>query len=410
MFQFRTCNFNLEGQPASTLRSTITRKLVGALPLLIALFICGHLVFLPETADAQSASCNRLSSRLAALGSPRKPSSARSSKFSKAVKKQQQQIRKIDRVLGNLGCRRKRKLFSRSISPRCSPLRKQKRRMVSNLSKLRSKANRIGRSGSRPNTAKKRRRILRKMVRAGCGKTRLAKKTSRSNDKRSLMEQIFGESKNRSRDRNREKDETIRQRKERLNERKKKKHAISTEEVLRNHNTFTTMCVRSCDGYYFPVSFSTTTDSFSKDAGSCSNLCPGTNMKLFYHRTTGQTVDDMVSAKTGNPYRKSKNAYSFRKVFNAACSCNYKLLNRGTIKKQTTKTAKASFQNDRIQMGRVAAPVYRIDHGQDPETRMNVSGNLSIDNFDDITSSKQKQNALPKRTVRVIGEEFFPSQ
>ena len=38
--------------------------------------------------------------------------------------------------------------------------------------------------------------------------------------------------------------------------------------------TFRTLCVRTCDGYYFPISFSTTSDQFREDAHTCAGDVP----------------------------------------------------------------------------------------------------------------------------------------
>ena len=41
----------------------------------------------------------------------------------------------------------------------------------------------------------------------------------------------------------------------------------------RPRDTYRTVCVRMCDGYYFPVSFSVTPDRFERDRQSCENSC-----------------------------------------------------------------------------------------------------------------------------------------
>ena len=39
-------------------------------------------------------------------------------------------------------------------------------------------------------------------------------------------------------------------------------------------STYRTVCVRTCDGFYFPISFSTTQDHFRDDEASCQRMCP----------------------------------------------------------------------------------------------------------------------------------------
>ncbi len=84
--------------------------------------------------------------------------------------------------------------------------------------------------------------------------------------------------------------------------------------------TYRTMCVRSCDGYYFPVSFSTTKRHLKKDAEVCKSSC-GVPASLYIYPNPGGEPEDMVSYKGKQKYQKLKNAFLFRKKFVADCRC-----------------------------------------------------------------------------------------
>jgi hypothetical protein len=84
--------------------------------------------------------------------------------------------------------------------------------------------------------------------------------------------------------------------------------------------TYRTLCVRTCDGYYFPISYSTVPTKFADDERLCQRLCPATEAVLFSHRNPGEDVARAVSA-SGKVYTELPNAFSYRKQFNAACSC-----------------------------------------------------------------------------------------
>src|SRR4051812_41394853 len=51
--------------------------------------------------------------------------------------------------------------------------------------------------------------------------------------------------------------------------------------------TFRTVCVRSCDGAYFPISFATVPARFPDDEKACKSLCPAAEATLFAHRNPG---------------------------------------------------------------------------------------------------------------------------
>jgi hypothetical protein len=84
--------------------------------------------------------------------------------------------------------------------------------------------------------------------------------------------------------------------------------------------TYKTLCVRTCDGYYFPVSYSTVPNRFAEDAQACQRLCPASEVALYSHRSSGEDVTQAVSAN-GRLYTEMANAFAYRKQFNPSCSC-----------------------------------------------------------------------------------------
>ena len=84
--------------------------------------------------------------------------------------------------------------------------------------------------------------------------------------------------------------------------------------------TFRTVCVRTCDGAYFPVSFATYQARFPDDERSCKALCPATEAALFSYRNPGEDINQAVSL-SGQPYSSLPNAFKFRTEFNPSCAC-----------------------------------------------------------------------------------------
>lgn len=81
-----------------------------------------------------------------------------------------------------------------------------------------------------------------------------------------------------------------------------------------------TVCVRTCDGFYWPISFSTTDDYVAQDAIQCHEMCPGTEVALFSYRNPGEEPEDMI-ALSGTPYRSMPYAFRFRTEIDTSCSC-----------------------------------------------------------------------------------------
>nr|WP_245262669.1 DUF2865 domain-containing protein [Ensifer sp. BR816] len=73
-----------------------------------------------------------------------------------------------------------------------------------------------------------------------------------------------------------------------------------------------TMCVRTCDGAFFPISSNATPADFARDTEQCRARCPGADTELYYHVLATEESGQMVSASTGRPYTELPNAYAYR--------------------------------------------------------------------------------------------------
>lgn len=84
--------------------------------------------------------------------------------------------------------------------------------------------------------------------------------------------------------------------------------------------SYRTLCVRRCDGYYFPISFATTAERFAQDEAACQSMCPGGDAELYYQPSGDDNPANMMSL-SGEPYAALPNALDYRKEVSAACSC-----------------------------------------------------------------------------------------
>jgi hypothetical protein len=84
--------------------------------------------------------------------------------------------------------------------------------------------------------------------------------------------------------------------------------------------TYRTVCVRLCDGYYFPVSFSTLPNHFQRDEEVCHSRC-ASPASLYYHQNPGAGMEQAVEARSNVPYTQLKSAFLYRKEYVNGCSC-----------------------------------------------------------------------------------------
>jgi Protein of unknown function (DUF2865) len=84
--------------------------------------------------------------------------------------------------------------------------------------------------------------------------------------------------------------------------------------------TYRTVCVRTCDGGYFPISFATVPARFPDDERTCKAQCPATEANLYTYRNPGEDINQAVSVN-GAPYTALPNAFHYRTEFNPSCAC-----------------------------------------------------------------------------------------
>ena len=85
-------------------------------------------------------------------------------------------------------------------------------------------------------------------------------------------------------------------------------------------NGFRTVCVRSCDGFFFPISQFGTNGRVATDIELCKASCPGAVVNL-YLQPNDREIDGAVSAEGGTPYTALPTAYHYRTALDQSCSC-----------------------------------------------------------------------------------------
>lgn len=108
---------------------------------------------------------------------------------------------------------------------------------------------------------------------------------------------------------------------------------------IQPYATYRTMCVRLCDGFYFPVSFSALPSKFDQDTATCQNKCAAPT-KLFVYRNPGAEIEQMIDLQ-GLAYADLPNAWKYRKKFVDGCSCK---VQEYSLESNNAQNRKASQQ------------------------------------------------------------------
>lgn len=87
----------------------------------------------------------------------------------------------------------------------------------------------------------------------------------------------------------------------------------------RQSGSVRTMCVRLCDGYYFPINFSIPRHKVSRDADLCVASC-GSEARVFFAPSPNGEIADAHDL-TGRSYKSLPNAFVYRTRQVAGCTC-----------------------------------------------------------------------------------------
>jgi hypothetical protein len=79
-----------------------------------------------------------------------------------------------------------------------------------------------------------------------------------------------------------------------------------------------TFCVRSCDGYYFPVGPVTSGAGRHAQADACNAMCPGATVRLYSARNG---AIETARSETGQVYGATATAFRYRERLQPGCSC-----------------------------------------------------------------------------------------
>jgi Protein of unknown function (DUF2865) len=163
--------------------------------------------------------------------------------------------------------------------------------------------------------------------------------------------------------------------------------------------TYRTLCVRTCDGYYFPISFSTTSDRFQDDAQICASMCPGSEAMLYYYPNPGGGPEDMVSIN-GEPYSALPTAFKYRTSLEASCTCKP----AGGYQTTVAQSVPQSLPAPGAAIDLTAPlPIPRPAPGEDPETLADRAGGFVPRANTQAESGTPVATNAGEHPIRVVG-------
>ena len=241
-------------------------------------------------APSASPACQRLEGQLTALdrGNSDPGRAAQIRQAEDAVQRQQFEVDKLVAQSRRMGCNNSGffSIFT-PTSPQCGPLNRRIEDQRDALDRMQNQLEQL--QGGTTERAAQRQSILIALADNNCGQQYRA--AARAGEQGGFFDRLFGGG-------------TI----------------FSPQPNGPMGGTYRTVCVRTCDGYYFPISFETTPDRFRDDEAACQRMCPAAEVQLYTYHNPGEEMSQAVSLN-GRLYTELPAAFQYRKALSPACSC-----------------------------------------------------------------------------------------
>ena len=117
--------------------------------------------------------------------------------------------------------------------------------------------------------------------------------------------------------------------------------------------------MRTCDGFFFPISYSTYASHLAQDASVCQSNCAAP-AELYVYRNPGQEIEQAISLN-GTAYTDLPVAFKYRKEYVTGCSCKANEYNPTEIEAANQK-AEARRARQARQEGTAPRPRHRPPH------------------------------------------------
>jgi hypothetical protein len=163
-----------------------------------------------------------------------------------------------------------------------------------------------------------------------------------------------------------------------------------------------TLCVRLCDGYYFPVETSASSDRFDVDATFCQSMYTADGLAQLFVQSGDDDVADATSL-SGERYGDQSYAFAYRQSYAPSCVAQ---LHAGMTALARRYFAQLPALRHRVATGLhspVPLPQLRRPASEDPETLANAAGNFIVKPVNPAVATAD----TPAKAVRMVGPAYY---
>lgn len=189
---------------------------------------------------------------------------------------------------------------------------------------------------------------------------------------------------------------------------------------------FRTICVRLCDGYYYPLSNTSSRQRIAQDAGRCMSQYGPHQASLFYHPYPNGDISQAISLD-GERYFNQPFAFAYRTQYMPHCAAQLhtglaalgeRLQAAALVGENVAAPRPASLGEQfeaaaraRMEIFSVPIPIARSDRSSDPETISNRAGRFVAARFKapepEPSAVSEPEVALIGQASRSVGEPYY---
>jgi hypothetical protein len=346
----------------------------------------------PQGTPGSNPMCVRLESQLAALdrgasGDPALDEQIR--RYQDSANRQQGELDRVTAQAKRMGCDSSGffSLFN-NRSAQCGPVNNQIQQMRANLDQITSNLERL-RAGSgggyNPDRENQKRSVVLALAQNNCGPQYA--NAAQSQGPGNFLSNLFGGNNNPN------------------------PAGAPPSDVGPQSGTYRTVCVRTCDGAYFPVSFATVPARFPDDERTCKALCPAADAALYAYRNPGEDMNSAVSVN-GQPYTALPNAFKFRSEFNPSCSCKAAGQSWADALKSADDKAAVEQQGDIIVTEESARKMQQrqLSKGAPANAKKGAAPPPTAANAPAAAPAEAPAGTSDNKPIRSVGPTFLPQQ
>ncbi len=172
-----------------------------------------------------------------------------------------------------------------------------------------------------------------------------------------------------------------------------------------NGGGYRTLCVRSCDGYYFPIESSASRSRFETDAQVCQSMYSRDGEAELFIQSNSDDVADATTL-SGERYGDQSYAFLYRDTYAPACTSQ---LHEGIAALKQRYLSRVPLRKLRQAapstiVGPVPVPKLRQPASEDPETLANAFGRFEVK---PVAPAPVAMSAVSAKGVRLVGPAYY---